>query len=275
MTQGERSGVSKQVEPSHPSPIEVDLGSFNLVLQDNGVALVTFARPPVNAVSLSVYEDIGRLAAHVGSSDKIRVLVITAPENSRAWCGGADLHEFKGMTAERRRERYRFINEQLPRFHKIERPMIAAINGATIGVGVMLAGMCDMRIASEQARFACPEVDYGLVGGSAGLFAMLKMPEAKVREMLYTGRRFTARELEPTGFFNYVVPAAAVLPLALDLAGAIAKKSMTTLRARKRQSLDLEGPEWMDAYLAAQEHSSSLVEHPENRANVERALHRK
>lgn len=275
MTQGDRSGVSKQVESSHPSPIEVDLGSFKLALQDNGVAIVTFARPPVNAVSLSVYEDIGRLAAHVESSDKIRVLVITAPENSRAWCGGADLHEFKGMTAERRRERYRFINEQLPRFHKIERPMIAAINGATIGIGVMLAGMCDMRIASEQARFACPEVDYGLVGGSAGLFAMLKMPEAKVREMLYTGRSFTARELEPTGFFNYVVPAAAVLPLALDLAGAIAKKSMATLRARKRQSLDLEGTEWMDAYLAAQEHSSFLVEHPENRANVERALNRK
>ena len=234
--------------------------------------MVTFYRPPVNAVSLSVYEDIGRLADHVGSSSAIRVLVISAPEGSRAWCGGADLHEFKGMTAERRRERYRFINEQLPKFHRIERPMIAAINAAAIGVGVMLAGMCDMRIASEQARFTCPEVDYGLVGGSAGLFAMLKMPEAKVREMLYTGRSFTARELEPTGFFNYVVPSAAVLPLALDLAGAIARKSMATLRARKLQSLTLEGPEWMDAYLAAQEASSSLVEQPESNAGIEKAL---
>lgn len=251
-----------------------DIGCFQVSLREDGVAIVTFSRPPVNAVSLTVYEDIGRLATYVEENDRVRVLVITAPEGSKAWCGGADLHEFKGMTAERRRERYRFINQQLPRFHGIERPMIAAINGATIGVGVMLAGMCDMRIASEQARFACPEVDYGLVGGSAGLFAMLKMPEAKVREMLYTGRSFSARELEPTGFFNYVVPGAAVLPLALDLAAAIARKSMATLRARKRQSLMLEGPEWMQAYLDAQEMSSTLVEQPESKAGVEEALRR-
>ena len=251
---------------------DAEFGSFRVRVREDGVALVTFSRPPVNAVSLSVYEDIGRLSDYVSASDRVRVLVITAPEGSKAWCGGADLNEFRGMTAERRRERYRFINQQLPRFHNIERPMIAAINGATIGVGVMLAGMCDMRVASERARFACPEVDYGLVGGSAGLFAMLKMPEAKVREMLYTGRSFTARELELTGLFNYVVPEAAVLPLALDLAAAIARKGMATLRARKRQSLMLEGPEWMQAYLEAQEMSSSLVERPESRAGVEAAL---
>lgn len=261
--------MSKSV-PAMPPPIA--FGSFNLALRDDGVAIATFSRPPVNAVSLSVYDDIGRLADHVAASNEVRAIVVTAPEGARAWCGGADLNEFKGMTAERRRERYAFINAQLPKFHQIERPMIAAINGATIGVGVMLAGMCDMRVASEQARFACPEVDYGLVGGSAGLFAMLKMPEAKVREMLYTGRSFTARELEPTGFFNYVVPGAAVLPLALDLASVIARKSMATLRARKRQSLTLEGPEWMEAYLAAQEASSALVEQPESRAGVENAL---
>ena len=151
----------------------------------------------------------------------MRVIVVTAPDDARAWCGGADLNEFKGMTAAKRKERYALINELLPRFHRIDRPMIAAIRAATVGVGVMLAGMCDLRVVSEDARFSCPEVDYGLVGGSAGLFATLRMPEAKVREMLYTGRAFSARELESTGFFNYVVPGAAVLPIALDLARQI------------------------------------------------------
>lgn len=254
--------------------LNVEFGSFALEIRPDGVAIATFSRPPVNAVSLSVYEDIGHFADFVAQDSDIRAIVITAPDESRAWCGGADLHEFKGMTAERRKDRYRFINEQLPRFHQIDRPMIAAINGATIGVGVMLAGMCDMRIASEHARFACPEVDYGLIGGSAGLFAMLKMPEAKVREMLYTGRTFTARELELTGFFNYVVPQPAVLPLAIDLATAIARKSMSTLRARKLASLTLEGPEWMEAYLEAQQLSSSLVENPESEAAVLAALKR-
>ncbi|EIZ77809.1 enoyl-CoA hydratase/isomerase [Novosphingobium sp. Rr 2-17] len=252
----------------------LQFGAFTVDLRDNGVAVTTFSRPPVNAVSLSAYEDIGRFADHVAGDERIRVIVITAPEGARAWCGGADLHEFKGMTAAKRKERYQFINEQIPRFHRIDRPMIAAINGATVGVGVMLAGMCDLRVVSETARFACPEVDYGLVGGSAGLFAALRMPEAKVREMLYTGRAFTARELESTGFFNYVVQPAAVLPIALDLADQIARKSMPTLRARKLASLTWEGSEWMDAYLDAQEISSALVENPESEAAILAALER-
>ncbi|MGE4303212.1 MAG: enoyl-CoA hydratase/isomerase family protein [Novosphingobium sp.] len=253
---------------------QYSFGAFSVEVREDGVAIATFSRPPVNAVSLSVYEDIGRLADHVATDEHIRVIIITAPDDARAWCGGADLNEFKGMTAEKRKERYHFINGQLPRFHRIDRPMIAAIRGATVGVGVMLAGMCDLRVVSEDARFACPEVDYGLVGGSAGLFATLRMPEAKVREMVYTGRTFTARELEPTGLFNYVVPRAAVLPLALDLAVHIAQKSMPTLRARKLASLTWEGSDWMDAYLDSQEVSSALVENPESEAAVLAALQR-
>ncbi|WP_245652861.1 enoyl-CoA hydratase/isomerase family protein [Novosphingobium capsulatum] len=252
----------------------IDLGAFVLEHREDGVVIVTFSRPPVNAVSLTVYEDIGRLADYATQHDSVRVLVITAPPGARAWCGGADLHEFKGMTAARRKERYHFINAQLPRFHAIDKPMIAAIEAATMGVGMMLAGMCDLRVASENARFACPEVDYGLIGGSAGLFATLRMPEAKVREMIYTGRTFTARELEPTGFFNYVVPRPAVLPIALDLAEQIARKNMPVLRARKLASLEWEGSEWMDAYLEAQELSSALVEDPASEAAVLAALRR-
>jgi enoyl-CoA hydratase/carnithine racemase len=257
---------------SHPALRRVDCGAFTLDLREDGVAIATFSRPPVNAVSLSVYEDIGRFSDYVASDDEIRAIVITAPPTSRAWCGGADLHEFKGMTAEKRKERYAFINGQLPRFHDIDRPMIAAIGGATIGVGVMLAAMCDMRVAAEDAKLACPEVDYGLIGGSAGLMATLRMPEAKVREMLYTGRAFTARELEPTGFFNYVVPRAAVLPLAIDLAEQIARKNMPVLRLRKLASQALEGSEWMDTYLEAQEMSAALVEDPKSEAAVLAAL---
>lgn len=252
----------------------LSFGSFSLDIRDDGVAIATFSRPPVNAISLSVYEDIGNFADHVAGDDRIRAIVIRAPDESRAWCGGADLNEFKDMTAERRKERYEFVNEQLPRFHHIDRPMIAAIKAPAVGVGVMLAGMCDLRVASENARFACPEVDYGLIGGSAGLFATLRMPEAKVREMVYTGRSFTASELEPTGFFNYVLPPAAVLPVAIDLAEQIAAKNMPTLRARKLASLMWEGSEWMEAYLRGQEASSKFVEDEESRDAVLAALKR-
>ena len=88
---------------------------------------------------------------------------------------------------------------------------------------------------------------------------MLKMPEAKMREILFTGRKFTARELEPTGYFNYVVPRGEVLPKALEIAGQIAKKSLLSVRARKIAQVALEGRSWMEAYLDAQALSADLV----------------
>lgn len=237
----------------------VTFGSFSLQVGKDGVAVAIFSRPPVNAVSLSVYEDIGRLATFIERTSSVRVLVLAAPEGARAWCGGADLNDFRGIDSAGRKERYRFINEQLPRFYRLDRPVIAAISGSAIGIGMILAGLCDMRIAAEDAYFACPEIDYGLVAGGAGLFAMLNMPEAKIREMLFTGSRFSAREIEPTGFLNYVVPRADVLPKALQLASVIAGKSLPAIRARKIGSLAVEGRGWMAAYLEAQTLSAELV----------------
>lgn len=236
-----------------------NFGSLQLQLEPSGVGLVVFSRPPVNAVSLSVYQDIGQLSDFVQSSEDVRVLVWTAPDDARAWCGGADLNDFVGINPEKRKERYRYINEQIPRFYNLDRPVIAAVNGHAIGIGMVLAGLCDLRVAWEDARFACPEVDYGLVSGGAGLFSMLKMPEAKIREMLYTGQRYTARELEPTGFFNYVLPRDQVLTKALDIAHRIAVKSLPSVRARKIASNALEGRTWMEAYLDAQVLSAQLV----------------
>ena len=236
-----------------------NIGSFTLTFAEDGVLLIVFSRPPVNAVSLSVYEDIGRLVSYIEADLSIRAVVLTAPDAARAWCGGADLNDFVGMDSAGRKERYHFINEQLPGFYRLSRPVIAAINGAAIGIGMVWAGLCDMRVAAEDARFAVPEIDYGLVGGGAGLFGMLKIPEGKVRELLFTGRKFTARELEPTGFFNYVVPREQVLLKSLEIARQIARKSLPSIRARKAASVALEGHTWMEAYLDAQAMSAALV----------------
>ena len=235
------------------------IGSFDVTRTDDGVALVVFSRPPVNSVSISVYEDIGRLVDVIEADPQVRAVVLTAPDTARAWCGGADLNDFVGMDTDKRKERYRFINTQVPRFYTLDRPVIAAINGAAIGIGMVWAGLCDLRIAAENARFAVPEIDYGLVGGGAGLFSMLKMPEGKVREMLFTGLKYTARELEYTGFFNYVLPRGEVVAKAMELARLIATKSLPAIRARKVASIGLEGKTWMEAYLDAQQLSAELV----------------
>jgi enoyl-CoA hydratase/carnithine racemase len=233
--------------------------AFTVRSGPDGIAVVTFARPPVNAVSISVYEELGRLVSRIEADPTIRAIVLTAPEDARAWCGGADLNDFVGIDVAGRKQRYAFINAQLPRFYAMDRPVIAAINGAAFGIGMILAALCDLRVAAEDAFFACPEIDYGLVAGGAALFAHVGMPEAKVREMLFTGARFSARELEPTGFFNYVVPRNEVMSKALELARRIAAKSLPAIRARKTASARIGGDAWMNAYLDAQALSGDLT----------------
>lgn len=248
------------------------IGSFEIEMTPSGVAIATFSRPPVNAFSLEVYEDLGRLTDRIAADDAAKALVMRAPDDARAWCGGADLKDFEGITKQLREERYAFINRQLPRFHALDRPTIAAIGKHAIGLGMVLASLFDFRVAAADAAFALPEVDFGLLSGCAGRFAALRLPEPKLREMLYTGRKFTAQEIEPTGFFNYVVPPEDVLPRSLSLAEEVAAKDSAIMRARKRDSLGLEGEAWFEAYLAAQKGSATMVENEASRAGVVAAL---
>lgn len=237
-----------------------DFGSFRLSVTAAGVGTCVFSRPPVNAVSYQVYEELDALTRHVAQSTDVRVLVLVAPSEARAWCGGADLKDFVGIDKAARRARYARINEVLPRFERLDRPVIAAIAAPVVGIGVILAALCDMRIAAADAMFSCPEIRYSLVAGGGGLLRTINMPEAKAREMLFTGRGFSAAELESTGFLNYVVPREEVLTRSHELAEEIARQSLPALRARKLASVDLEGRSWTQAYLDAQALSQGLTE---------------
>src|SRR6202044_645444 len=134
------------------------------------------------------------------------------------------------------------------------------INSHAVGIGVILAGLCDLRVAAESATFACPEIDFGLIAGGGGLFSYLNMPEGFLRELLYTGRRFSSTEMRNAGFLNYVVPKNDVLAKSLEIAELISKKSLPALRARKRVLTEMEGMTWHESYLLAQRASNDLVE---------------
>ena len=235
------------------------IGFFQLQVDEHGVATLLFDRPPVNAVSLEVYRNLGEVIDRVEGDNDVRVVVLTAPLEQRAWCGGADLNDFVGIDKSGRHARYEFINTTLPRLARVDRPTIAAINGPAIGIGTVIAAMCDMRVAAKSAVFRTPEIDYGLVGGGPGLLSFLNLPEGLIREMHYTGRNFDAKEMARAGFLNEVVKRSEVLPRALELARSIAQKSLPGLKARKRVFNDIEGRTWMESYLIAQEVSGNLV----------------
>lgn len=233
-----------------------------------GIAVATFDRPPVNAVDLSSYQALRRIVDEIDGAEDVRVLVLTGSPSLTSWCGGADLNDFVGIDAAGRRERYRFINETIPALHDLDRPVIAAITGHAIGIGVLLAAVCDLRIASRDALFSCPEIDYGLVAGSSRLLNYLGLPEALVREMTYTSARLDATRLLTAGFLNSVVPREDVLGTALALARVIADKSLPALRARKTAFVQHQELGWLDAYRLAQRASAELVELDDSRDGV-------
>lgn len=133
---------------------------------------------------------------------------------------------------------------------------------------MMLAALCDMRIAAEDATFACPEIDYSLVARGAATFKMAGMPEAMSREMLFTGARYTAAELAPTGFFNRNVRRSDVPLVAVGLAERIAIKSLPAIRARKVASSHLDGVGLEHAYLDAQALTAQLTERRDGAGGV-------
>ncbi len=216
---------------------EKTLRFFRLETDSEGITVVTFDRPPVNAVSFEVYPELRALADIIQSSDDTRVMILTAPPDARAWCAGADLHDFLPLDFESRLARYRLVEDCLPALLNINRPVIAAINMHALGVGFVMATFCDIRVASEEAFFAVPEIDRGVMAAGGAFFTRLNMPMGKVRELLFTGRRFAAGELRCTGVFDYIVPKREVMPKAMEIARVIAKKSLLALKFNKMSTL--------------------------------------
>lgn len=235
------------------------MAEFFSIEVKNKIATLTFARPPVNAFSYAVYRELIEVIDEIETSDEIAVVILTGSPQSRAWVGGADLKDLVELDPETRRERYKLVNASLPRLYNLERPVIAAINGPAVGVGVSVAAMYDIRIASKKAFFAKPEIDRGLVASGGAQITRLNMPIGVVREMIYTARRFSAEELAWTGFLNYVLEPEEVLPKAQEIAELIAAKSLPALKANKICNNAVEGLAWEDGYKLTQEYSAMLT----------------
>lgn len=248
---------------------------FKLQTDEIGITTVTFNRPPVNAVSYDVYRDVRELSERLVENDNTRVAIITADPNSRAWCGGAELNEFLPLDHDTRLQRYDLVNDCLPRLLQVDRPIIAAMEKPAIGVGMVLASFCDIRIASESAFFAAPEVDRGVLPGGGGFFTRLNMPLGIVREMIFTGRRFSAQEMLAAGYLNYVVPNGQVMDKASELAEILAKKSLPAQKENKRSAIAAENMNWRDAYKATNAASARLTATLDAKENIRAVLEKR
>jgi enoyl-CoA hydratase len=192
------------------------------------VAVVTLTRPPVNALGRETREAMLRVFDRLEATAEVRCIVLTA--RGHVFCAGADIKE-KKVFSDGDGDYVRANRLTRDAFFCIvdsSKPVIAAVNGAALGAGFVLAACCDMILAADTATFGMPEIDVGQGGGASVLQRIL--PPSKVRRMMLTGERVPAMELYRLGAVEECLPADALLPAAVKLASAIAAKSPTAIR---------------------------------------------
>lgn len=212
----------------------------NVSLQkDGGVAIVTITRAKkLNALNTETLKELSEIIDQIGADAEIKAVVLTG-EGEKAFVAGADIAEMKDMTKAEGKAFGTFGNNVFLKLEQLEQPVIAAINGYALGGGCELAMACDIRIASETAKFSQPEVGLGITPGFGGTQRLPRIVgSGRALELLLTGRRFDAQEALSMGLVNKVVPLAELMNEALKMAKQIAGHSQTAIGNIKKAVYD-------------------------------------
>lgn len=203
---------------------------FVKVEVDRGLAVVTLDRPSANSVSLAVYDELRRTFHRLGEDPKLRVAVFTGA--GKVFCGGNDVNDFVDLDFEQATEYLAHVRLTFNAIYDCPIPIVGAVNGAAVGTGIVLTTLCDVRIASERAVFALPEIDVGVLGGSRHV--MRVAGQGMTRLLMYTGRRIKAAEALRVHIVDQVVSPEQLMPTAMALAEEIAQKSPPAIRLAKQ-----------------------------------------
>ncbi len=211
------------------------------------IATVTLNRPSkMNAYTATMGREIAETMLRADADPNVRVIIMTGA-GDRAFCAGADIGGFaqdiKSRESEGEAEFDRRGGIPLPfLMRNLSKPTIAAINGYALGVGLTMTLLCDVRIASENAKLG---VIFGRVGLMAELGSTYLMPRliglSRTAEMTLTGRQYKAQDCLAMGLISQVAPAGQVLASARELAGDMLQCSPTSLALTRRalyQGLD-------------------------------------
>ncbi len=173
---------------------------------DANIAIVKINRPEaLNAMNSEVISDLSNAIDNVGADDAIKVVIITGA-GERSFCAGADISymvNIDPITAEKYASSAQSV---LSKIEKLEKPVIAAVNGFALGGGCELAMVCDMRVASSNAKLGQPEVTIGIPPGWGGTQRLMRLVgPAKAKELVFTGKMISATDAYEIGLVNKVV----------------------------------------------------------------------
>src|SRR5262247_2645357 len=209
-----------------------------LIVESQGKSVtVTLNRPPVNALTLALYERIAETFEAIGTRTDVHCAILTGA-GTRAFCAGLDLKEFLAATPEQDPERARIVRRTFSAVRHCAIPVLAAVNGPALGAGCVLASVCDICIAASTATFGLPEINVGRCGGGAHVGRYV--PQGMLRKMFFTGVPISAEEAYRVNFADMIVPAERLMESARELAGTISQKAPLGLRLGKKALNEIE-----------------------------------
>ena len=201
---------------------------------ENGIATITINRPKaLNALNLDTVTELKDAIEKIAVDKAVKVVVITGA-GEKSFVAGADIKEMATKTPAEGREWGQFGQNVFTEIENMPQPVIAAINGFCLGGGCELSCACDIRYASENAKFGQPEVGLGITPGFGGTQRLTRVVgRGQAKELIYTGGMIGAEDAKAIGLVNKVVPQEELMPAVLKLAGKIAKNAPVAVQLSK------------------------------------------
>jgi enoyl-CoA hydratase len=239
-----------------------DLRKFRVEIADH-IATVTITAPPVNAQGQQFREEIIRIFDVLGLETEVRAIVLTG--EGKVFSAGADLSERSAIADEPGgyARHNRLVRAAFDVVMECPKPVIAAVNGAAIGAGCVLALVCDILLVAEDAFLSMTEVEYGLAGGVRHVLRSFSPSDARL--MIYTARRITGSELFRMNVASACLPKDRLLDEAQTIAREIATKVPLAVVAAKRSFGLTEEMPLRDGYRYEQTQTAALADTEDTR----------
>lgn len=224
------------------------------------IATITLNRPDAyNATTDELYQELQHALGVIAADQDVGCVIITGA--GKGFCAGADLKARKDdMTPLQRRVRHRWIlRDILEPLFRLEKPVIAAVNGAAAGAGFNIALACDFVVASDKASFMQAFAKVGLVPDLGGLYLLGRVIGInKAKELCFTARKVPAEEAKALGIVNHVVPHDDLMRTAREIAATIAAGSPTAM-AMTKTLLDKSTNATLDQMLEFESYAQTIA----------------
>jgi len=221
------------------------MSPFQTVIYEKSenIAYITLNRPRVlNVYNVQMRDELYQILRAIKDDDEVKVAILKGA-GEKAFCAGADLNDFLTAPSPIIARQVRWQRDLWGLFLSLPQPLIGALHGYVLGSGIEMALCCDLRIASEDARFGLPEAGLGIIPAAGATQTLPRVVgRAKALEMLLTTHRLDAKEAYDVGLVNQVVPRARLLATAQEMASKIISYNPVAVRYAKQavvKGLDL------------------------------------